>query len=171
MTDGWSLPEELFEWIWTQIPDGASILEFGSGNGSLRLSKKYELISIEHDMEWLNLSNSRYIHAPIVENKSSVEFSEQGWYNIENLVGLPLYVDVIIVDGPPGAIGRSGILLYLDKMPRCNYLIIDDTDRDPEKNLAKIIIQRLKPSSIEEIVSKFQRQNGTFRGATILKMS
>ena len=170
MIDGWSLSEELFEWIWREIPEESTILEFGSGNGSLRLSEKYELISIEHDKEWLNLSKAKYIHAPIVENQSSDRFSERGWYDIEKLVGFPPHVEMIIVDGPPGAIGRSGILQYLDRMPRCKYMIIDDTDRPPEQTLLKILIERLEPDSIEEIVSKSQRQNGAFRAATILKL-
>ena len=171
MTDGWSLPEELMSWIWANIPDSSTILEFGSGNGSLKLSEKYDLISIEHDPEWLHLSNGRYIHAPIVENKSSSSFSESGWYDIEKLVDLPTFFDAIIVDGPTGTIGRSGILEYIDQMPRCDYLIIDDTDREPEQNLASIMIERLEPTSIEEIQSKSPRHGGTFRSATILKMS
>ena len=171
MTDGWSLPEELMAWIWTHIPDGSTILEFGSGNGSLKLSEKYDLMSIEHDPKWLHLSNGRYIYAPIVENKSSSNFSECGWYDIEKLVDLPVFFDVIIVDGPTGTIGRSGILEYIDQMPRCDYLIIDDTDRKPEQNLASIMIERLEPASIEEIQSKFLRHDGNFRRATILKMS
>ena len=171
MTDGWSLPEELMAWIWTHIPDGSTILEVGSGNGSLRLSEKYDLISIEHDSEWLHLSKGRYIHAPIVENKSSRNFSERGWYDIEKLVDLPTFFDAIIVDGPTGAIGRSGILEYIDQMPRCDYLIIDDTDRKPEQNLASIMVERLEPASLEEIRSKSPRHGGTFRSATILKMS
>jgi hypothetical protein len=56
-------------------------------------------------------------------------------------------------------------------MPRCDYLIIDDTDREPEQNLASIMIERLEPTSIEEIQSKSPRHGGTFRSATILKMS
>jgi hypothetical protein len=49
MTDRWMFSSEVFNWIDENIPQGSLILEFGSGKGSIELSKKFDLISIEHD--------------------------------------------------------------------------------------------------------------------------
>ena len=94
------LPQEVFDWIDSNINSGSRILEFGSGNGSKILSKKYELISIEHDETWLNMGDGKYIHAEIRENRYSTQFSQRGWYDVEKIVGLPSDVELIIIDGP-----------------------------------------------------------------------
>jgi hypothetical protein len=170
MTDGWMLPSEVFHWVDKNIPQGSLILEFGSGNGSVELSKKYDLISVEHDEKWLGFSNGRYIHAGIIQNQVSNKYLEVGWYDIEKLIDLPPVVDVIIIDGPPGDIGRSGILHYLLELPACTWMIIDDTDRQKEKHLAEKIILLLSPKETCQIESKNQRPNGDNRKATVLRM-
>lgn len=170
MTDGWMLPEEVFHWIDENITSGSRILEFGSGKGSVRLSQKFELISIEHNEEWLNLSTGKYIHAKIIENETSKSFSEQGWYDFEKISELPSNVDLILIDGPPGNIGRSGILFILEKLPTFIWMIIDDTDRENEDILAQNLIQYFSPKEIIEIKSNSLRHNGGFRKATIIRI-
>ena len=59
ISEGWMLPKEVFDWINNNITAGF-ILEFGSGNGSKILSNKYDLISIEHDERWMNMSTEVY---------------------------------------------------------------------------------------------------------------
>ena len=169
MTNGWMLPSEVFTWLDANIPQGSLILEFGSGNGSLELSKKYELISVEHDEQWLGLSEGTYIHAPIVQNQISNKYSEAGWYDLDKLTNLPSLVDVVLIDGPPGEIGRSGILQFLPHFPECNWVIIDDTDRRKEKYLAEQIIKHLEPRETFEIESQNRRHNGDLRKATVLR--
>ena len=170
MTDGWMLPNEIFSWIDNNLPNGSKILEFGSGKGSIELSQKYELISIEHDEEWLNLSRGVYIHAEIIENEVSSSFSEQGWYNFEKFSDLPQKVDLILIDGPPGIIGRSGILQIIETLPDFIWMIIDDTDRKSENILAQKIIQHFVPKEVFELKSDSRRHNGDFRKATIIKL-
>tara|TARA_Y100000766_G_scaffold285313_1_gene307852 strand:+ start:309 stop:824 length:516 start_codon:yes stop_codon:yes gene_type:complete len=170
MTDGWMLPLEVFDWLEENIPHGSCILEFGSGAGSVILSENYQLISIEHDEQWLGLSSGNYIHAPIVPNQVSNKYSESGWYDLEMLQNLPSSVDVILIDGPPGDIGRTGILCILQDLPLCSWIIIDDTDRKAEKNLADLFIQRLSPKKVQEIESQITRHKGNVRKATVLQM-
>ena len=31
----------------------------------MELAKRFDLISIEHDKQWIGISESRYVHAPI----------------------------------------------------------------------------------------------------------
>ena len=170
ISEGWMLPEEVFDWINGNVVAGSLILEFGSGNGSKILSKKYDLISIEHDKKWLNMSIGRYIHAEIIENHYSTEFSQKGWYNSEKITDLPSSVELIIVDGPPGEIGRAGILDFLNNLPTAKWILVDDTDRPDEKALLIRLIQLIKPLSLVNIISKSKRGNGNYREATVLKM-
>jgi hypothetical protein len=170
MMDGWMLPSEVFHWLDENISQGSLVLEFGSGSGSVELSNKYQLISVEHDKKWLGLSNGRYIHAGIIQNQISEKFSEVGWYDLTKLTNLPSRVDVILIDGPPGSIGRHGILGFVDSLPSFQFMIIDDTDRLDEKSLALKLEQHFKPIESIQIVSDSLRQNGVNREAIILKM-
>ena len=56
MNAGWMLPNEAFSWIEERIPSGAVVIEFGSGDGSVRLSERFELYSVEHNEDWLHKS-------------------------------------------------------------------------------------------------------------------
>jgi len=164
------LPKEVFDWIDNNIAIGSLVLEFGSGEGSKKLSKKFDLISIEHDKSWLNMSSGRYIHAEITENRISTEFSQKGWYDFEKIADLPSNVELIIIDGPPGKIGRAGILDYLTDLPFTRWIIVDDTDRTDEKALLNRLIQLLEPQSLVNIISESKRGNGDYREATVLRM-
>jgi len=168
MTNGWMLPNEVMNWINDNIPEGSIILEFGSGQGSIALSSRFQLISVEHDENWLDISAGKYIHAKIVENPISSIYGQIGWYDSKNLVNLPLFADVIIVDGPPGNIGRIGLLHHLDLIPSSNYWIIDDTDREPESLLLKELTSVLDFKDQIEIISSTRRGNGRPRKSTIL---
>ena len=47
--DGWALSKEAFEWIDAHLEPRDHILELGSGHGSVILSEKYRVSSVEHD--------------------------------------------------------------------------------------------------------------------------
>lgn len=135
MSTGWMLPSEAFDWVELNINEGATILEFGSGHGSERLANRYDLWSVEHDEDWLELTNSNYVYSPIIYNETSNSVGEKGWYDPSTFSVLPPEVDLIIVDGPPGDIGRSGLLNHLDILPKARMMLIDDVDREAEANL------------------------------------
>jgi hypothetical protein len=142
MNSGWTLPEKAFQWIENNIPFGSNIIELGSGHGSIRLSKNYNLWSVEHDEQWLNISSSNYIHAEIVE------FSKDGiegrWYNPKKITdSLPSEYSLLIIDGPPSTIGREGILANLDIFNWDCFVLIDDTHRSNDKRIAnEIMLQK-----------------------------
>lgn len=168
MSEGWMLPSEIIAWINDNLSIGNTILEFGSGQGSVALSSRFNLISVEHDEKWLNLSNGTYIHAKIVENPISSQYKQTGWYNPESLVELPEFADLIIVDGPPGDIGRIGLLHHLALLPKSNYWIIDDTDREAEAILLDNLVSELDVINQIEIISSLRRNNGEPRKSTVL---
>lgn len=143
MNSDWMMPDDIFLWLETNVKEGATVLEFGSGHGSIRLAKQYNLISIEHDKEWVGVSDSTYIHVEIEENPISKENNQQGWYVLSPIIEAIQgnKIDVFLVDGPPGDIGRHGILSLIGILPTDAIFIIDDVHRDAEFDLFMKIIQ------------------------------
>ena len=169
--EGWMLPTETLNWIQKNIPKGSKILEFGSGHGSHTLSQDYQLWSIEHDVDWIGICDSNYILAKICDNPISTENGELGWYDPELFSQIPDDFQLIIIDGPPGSIGRAGILNHLKDMPSTTWIMIDDSDRDAETNLVTEFDKFYSPMTIDEIESEHSlRTDGTKRASTVLKI-
>ena len=168
---GWMLPSETLDWIDKKIPKGSKILEFGSGHGSHILSKNYQLWSIEHDEDWIGISDSNYILAKICDNPISTENGEVGWYDPKFLEEIPSEFELIIIDGPPGNIGRTGILHFLKDLPTTKWIMIDDSDRQVETKLVSKFEDFYSPTTIDEIVSEFSpRVGGAKRTSTVMKV-
>ncbi len=125
---------EIHTWLSENVKEGSTILEFGSGHGSIELAKRYDLISIEHDEQWIGISDSRYVHAEIKENPISTKNNQQGWYEILRVLEViqTNTISVYIIDGPPGDIGRHGFLSITDSLSKDAIFIIDDIHRDAE---------------------------------------
>ena len=138
----WMLPPKVFEWIETNIAFGSTILEFGSGEGSKRLSLNYELYSVEHNPEWIHSSNGTCLYAPI---KLSDKFpGELGWYDLLSIKDkLPKKIDLMIIDGPNGSIGRSGILAHTDFFTWEYPVLIDDLHRENEYQFSQELSKNL----------------------------
>lgn len=130
---GWAISKELFDWILENIPTGSTILELGSGNGTKELVKFYNVYSVEHDIRWVDLvPKSNYIHAPLVD----------GWYDIEVLKEkLPISYDLLLIDGPIGE-NRVNIMRYYDMFNKNVPIIIDDTNRENDKNMSLFLLEK-----------------------------
>jgi hypothetical protein len=135
--DDFALGRPVIDWIVANFPEGTGILELGSGAGSAHLARHFCVRSVEHDVRYLSLDPYvRYIHAPIVD----------GWYDPERLAAGIREFDyaLLIVDGPPGTIGRSKILDHLDLFELSHVdVIVDDVQRDAEIELAWKLSTRL----------------------------
>jgi len=132
----WMLPESAMSWIESTLPDGARILEFGSGHGTDRLARRFEVLSIEHDAAWVERCSTPCVHAPIEANTTSFSAGEQGWYRLSVVLdSIPKDLDLVIVDGPPGSIGRTGLLQSLHALPKGVLMLVDDVHRDAEARL------------------------------------
>jgi len=169
MNEGWMLPLEAFEWIYQTIPEGSMIIEFGSGDGSQRLVDKYQLWSVEHDIKWLNKTTSNYVHAPIVSNPVSEKHNEQGWYEHSLFEKIPGQVSLIIVDGPPGEIGRNGLTHYLGELPKTEWILVDDTDRIAEQTLSQSLVEYFQCKH-QRFITKQNKANGDIRNFDILRI-
>lgn len=132
--NGWALPEEAFSWIRENFPNGSTIVELGSGRGTIELCRFYNMYSIEQDEKWLNLANSNYIHAPLKDYMNNLP-GTTGWYDDRLFNSLPDHYDLLIIDGPVG-INRINILNFIDRFKTEIPILIDDTHRAPDRKMA-----------------------------------
>lgn len=129
MSGDWTLPVEALRLLVIAVeglgvdPRHATIVELGSGAGTARAVEAFGTVyTVEHDDAFLGrVPDAEYIHAPIVN----------GWYDADVLRReLPARFDAVIVDGPPGAIGRAGLLEHHELFPV--PMLIDDAQRRSE---------------------------------------
>lgn len=122
----------VYEWVKNNLPLGSTILELGSGSGSSELSKIYNYYCVEHDRNWVNkFSTINYIYAPIVN----------GWYDTWFLPNLPKDYTLLLVDGPPGSIGRNQFIKYAHHFNLSVPILIDDTERQMEKDIVENLVK------------------------------
>ncbi len=134
---------EMYYWILRNLPEGKIILELGSGKGTIELTEFYKVYSIEHDKKWLEYAKkSNYIYAPIID------YGKYRWYDINQIKkNIPEQYDLLLVDGPTGAIGRKGFLDNINLFKTNIPIIIDDTNRIAEaiicNQLAKMFSKKI----------------------------
>jgi hypothetical protein len=141
---GWSISVEMFKWILNNIPLNSTILELGSGTGTIELSKFYNVYTVEHDKKWLNVSNNtNYIFAPLVNN----------WYDTKVLKKeLPKKYDLLIIDGPIQE-KRLNIMKNLNLFDFSGLVIVDDTNRERDDKMS-IDLSRKFNKKINKISSE-----------------
>jgi hypothetical protein len=142
---GWAIQESCYNFIRQILPEGAVILELGSGIGTHHLSKHYTMFSIENYGEWIDKYKSTYIYAPIVYYNDKYPapdlpgedgHRQTGWYDYHLVKNnLPEHYDLILVDGPNGTFGRGGFLKHIEIFKHDVPIIFDDVNREPEKEL------------------------------------
>lgn len=167
----WMLPLNAFRWIEQNIPHGSTILEFGSGEGSKLLMNNYDLFSVEHNPEWLRLNDKKCLYAPIKINDKFP--GEIGWYDLELIKkNLPSQIDLMIIDGPIGTIGRSGILDYIEYFSWNFTILIDDLQREQESLFSQKLCRKIQFECIHfdetEENKGFKRSFGVFQKRRIL---
>jgi len=156
----WEIDDNLIEWMIKNIKYGSSILELGSGVGTLKLKKHWEVTSIEHDPAYLNIIDHKYIYAPLKKHKPLCNYpSDDLWYDRtvlrENL--LDLQYDILLVDGPPSP-NRVGLIKYWTLFNPNIMWVFDDLHRDQERKLVHGISRRLKR---EYIVYNAEEKQGS----------
>lgn len=139
LKSGWAITPELFMWIRTHLPDGKMILELGSGTGTRELLKFYDVFSVEHDPTWLRCAPGNHaIHAPVRD------YVGYRWYDADILrEKLPQNYDLLLVDGPPKNIGRTGLLHHLDLFRLHVPIIVDDCNRPEELSILHTLATKL----------------------------
>ena len=120
---GWSIGQDLYQDICSLLPEGATVCELGSGNGTYWLSKKFNVISIEQNEEYIGKFKSTYYYAPIVK----------GWFDTAKLPK-EIVCDLLLVDAPT-RITREGIIHHFNIF-KTNTVIFDDVNRPKDMEIA-----------------------------------
>ncbi len=133
----------LFRRIVEVVPEGSTILEFGSGNVTGLLSNIYNMNSVEHNEDWCNRYKSNYYHAPLVESDDETKYDT--WYDTSDgrlfeWIGEIEY-NALIIDGPGGDENhnRQGVIQHLHKMKTGIWWFIDDTNRPDGRGIVDYI--------------------------------
>jgi hypothetical protein len=148
--------QSFHDFIVKYLRDVSTILELGSGSGSLWLADNgYCVHSIEHSDKWIGkYEKVNYIYAPLKQHEPMPDFEHNSWYDPAYLSDLPNY-DLIIIDGPPGKYGRCGFYKYLDLFDTSVPMIFDDVHRLGEFRLiCKISRQIGRPYFVETRLSR-----------------
>lgn len=126
------------------LSKGKTILELGSGSGSLRLVEcGYVVYSVEHNADWVDrYEGVNYIYSPLRKHKDIKGFECQVWYHPDYLRELPDY-DLLLIDGPPAWSGRAGFMKYLSLFDTEVPMVFDDVNRKNERLLIQKVAQRL----------------------------
>jgi hypothetical protein len=134
------LPAAVAPWLAAALQGARGVVvELGSGHGSQRLAAALpdgcRLVSVEHDDRFVGLvPGLSYVHAPIVD----------GWYDATRLAAsLPPAAEIaaVVIDGPPKAIGRAGVLLHLERLG-AGPIVVDDAHRPADLEVAREIARR-----------------------------
>lgn len=128
--NAWQMSPKVQEWMTRHIPQKSTVLELGGGTGSLGLHSTWRTTTVESDERWtayLRRSGCATHHAPI----------ENGWYAMTpELERLLSTADVVVVDGPAGAL-RKNAEPFLDHIKPGAFVIFDDTHRASVRRMVK----------------------------------
>jgi len=138
----WAIGNTLLKLIQILIPKGSKFLELGSGFGTGELAKFLKMTSIEHYSGWIDLYDSKYIHAPLVN----------GWYDTKKIrekLGGTFGYRGILIDGPSGSDKRAKFPDHMEMFDLTQWVFFDDIHRKPEYKAYMKINDILKRSNAE----------------------
>ncbi len=140
----WVIDDGLYNHIRKILPDGSTILELGSGEGTSRLAQHYKMHSVEHDKEWMDKHDSHYIYAPLVKHKPLKNHKGEMWYDVNVLRHhlKNLKYDLLLIDGPPRS--RCGFVKYFKVFDPKAIMVFDDLQRDRDRKIVLSIATKLK---------------------------
>lgn len=121
----WEISDDHWTVIHRYLTPGMRTLETGSGRSTtLFEAAGCRHVALEHDPQWRPPHDS-VVLAPLTGDPPWYDWRPDGPF------------DLIFIDGPPGRIGRAGILRVL---PECLHartvVVLDDTERPAERELA-----------------------------------
>ena len=144
------ISEEVLNTLLEFVPEGSTILELGSGEGTIELEKYYEVYSVEHAPEY-HVGVSTLIEVPLAELK--LEGSAEVRYDLRFPRHLPWYdadllkekleglsYDAILVDGPPRDFSRCGMWVHYSRIFDTEVpVLVDDIHREYSWKIARRI--------------------------------
>lgn len=154
-----SISIECINFIKSILPIRSTILELGSGLGTVELSKWFKMYSVENQFEWMNKFPDCTTYIPCrtltyddTFTAPKIVGTQTAWYHPDDLFeNLPKSYDLILIDGPGGRYGRGGFFKYLEKFNTNVPILFDDINRKADLDLMIKVSQQLnKPYTILE---------------------
>jgi hypothetical protein len=141
-SEAWTIPAALWARIQGDLRPGMRTLETGSGlSTKLFLDAGCRHTSLEHDLAW---AKKLAMVFPACETAVCWRplTGEPPWYDWTP-PGKPF--DLVLIDGPPGPIGRGGIERVIDRLVHeRTILYLDDALRPEEAALSERLARRLR---------------------------
>ena len=148
---GWSISTDILDFLLEKLNKNDIIVEFGSGLGSKEINKYFDLWSIEHNKKFLYKNTLKNIYAPIKKRKIKCPTlktikSTYKWYDEKIVLNIlnKINYNCLLIDGPPGIIGRNGFFHNLNNFNTNCLIIIDDVNRKEENNLLFKVSKKLQ---------------------------
>lgn len=148
------------------------VVELGSGLSTAVLARALDqaggghLWSVEHDAAWADQTAQLLAGLGLADRVTLIRapltaYGDQKWYSRAALAGLPGAIDLVVIDGPPGNVGRhpAGPELLVRLAPG-GRAVLDDGERLRER--------RILEAWAREHPRLVQTPLGTRRGAVLL---
>lgn len=140
--DDWggnSISKLLFDYVYAQLPKGKTILELGSGWGTGQLIERWNVWSVENNVEWFKKYNPQSFLVPLKDN----------WYDVDVLKKCldGLEYDLLLVDGPYDS--RGGFVTHFDLFKHDVPILFDDVMRASGLKIMRDISKILNRSYAE----------------------
>lgn len=151
----WSLLPAALERVLAAVAGGGlTVIECGSGFSSVAIARAIaeagtgRLYALEHDPHWARQTRTaleREGLSGVVElieaelRPHELAEADSGWYDVAALDRLPAAADLLLVDGPPGALAATGrarypaLPLLASRLAPGAIVILDDIDRAAER--------------------------------------
>ena len=152
MAQGISISQECLNFIKENLSKESTILEFGSGDGTVWLSKLgFTIYSVENQMEWMDRfpSATNYINCRSRYYGKDYPAPEgirerRGWYYLEDILSkIPKSYDLILVDGPGSSWGRGGFYKHINEFNTDVTMIFDDIHRVQDADVMKSVSEHV----------------------------
>lgn len=145
--NGATISPELYLWIHKTLPEGWTILELGSGMGSIVLCDRWKMISVEHHPSWVKFTRHQTMKARYGPSQVIVAPLINDWYSptvLKHGLRKKSY-DLLLIDGPPSPATKPVRQLmkdHLDLFCLDVPIVVDDTHRTAERSLIEILSER-----------------------------
>lgn len=176
-TRGWAgSPDFLLKLVELVVHESPKyIIEFGSGVSTIVLGaamKKFsqgKIESFDHD-EVFTKKTIRLLEVNNLQDIANTNYSplmlynmDEGnwnWYNKLQIDKIEPEIDLIVVDGPPNFIQEKSRFLALpilfDKLSNKSIIVLDDANRESEKEVVKDWIRFLEKKDVTYSLSSFE---------------